>query len=405
MSFVGGVFSLRGGRARRRRHLVRLVALRGPALPLDAPVGRGRLPARRDHRDADHDGRHAQGLLGPEGPPRGHGREPRRGVARVPELPALLRPDLPRAPGQGARGPLREGVQRLDVRRVVRRHRRPPDPAADRAALGREPRGRRGAAQRGARRPRRSASARSRRSSASRRCTTTTATGTRSSGRARRPDTVVSMHIGSTSKMPSTSADAPAAVGSTLTYMNAAMSITDYLMSGIVRALPEARSRVLRGPDRLDPVRARAGRQGVGGQPRLGRRRRQGAEAAVGVLLRARLRLLLRRPARPEVAESVGVDNITFETDYPHSDSTWPHTEKVAQRHHGGPHDEEILKLVPRQRDPHAPPRLRAVDSTRPSERREPTRSATADGSRGGAAEATRQRSARAHIARNASSR
>ena len=55
--------------------------------------------------------------------PRGHGREPRRGVARVPELPALLRPDVPRAQGQGARRPLREGVQRLDVRRVVRGHR------------------------------------------------------------------------------------------------------------------------------------------------------------------------------------------------------------------------------------------------------------------------------------------
>jgi len=29
--------------------------------------------------------------------------------------------------------------------------------------------------------------------------------------------------------------------------------------------------------------------------------------------------------------ESVGEDNVTFETDYPHSDSTWPHTKKVAE--------------------------------------------------------------------------
>ena len=83
-------------------------------------------------------------------------------------------------------------------------------------------------------------------------------------------DTVVCMHIGSSSKMPSTSADAPPAVGSTLTYMNAAMSLTDCLMSGVLRALPDAQDRVLRGPDRLDPVRARARRQGVGGQPRRG---------------------------------------------------------------------------------------------------------------------------------------
>ena len=125
--------------------------LQYPLTRLSAAAG---LPARRDHRQPDHDGRHAQGLLGPEGAPRGHGREPRRGVARVPELPALLRPDVRRAQGQGARRPLREGVQRLDVRRVVRGHQRPPHPADHRAALGREARGRRGPPQRGARLPR-----------------------------------------------------------------------------------------------------------------------------------------------------------------------------------------------------------------------------------------------------------
>jgi len=51
-------------------------------------------------------------------------------------------------------------------------------------------------------------------------------------------DTVINMHIGSSSKMPSTSPDAPAAVGSTLTYMNAAMSLTDWLMSGVFERFP-----------------------------------------------------------------------------------------------------------------------------------------------------------------------
>ncbi len=36
-------------------------------------------------------------------------------------LPALLRPDVPRARGQGARPAVRPGLQRLDDRRVVRR--------------------------------------------------------------------------------------------------------------------------------------------------------------------------------------------------------------------------------------------------------------------------------------------
>ena len=45
---------------------------------------------------------------------------------------------------------------------------------------------------------------------------------------------VVNMHIGSSSKMPSTSADAPAAVGSTLTFNNAMASMTDFLFSGVL---------------------------------------------------------------------------------------------------------------------------------------------------------------------------
>ena len=32
-----------------------------------------------------------------------------------------------------------------------------------------------------------------------------------------------------------------------------------------------------------------------------------------------------------ESLDRVGVDNITFETDYPHTDSTWPDTKEVAE--------------------------------------------------------------------------
>ena len=28
----------------------------------------------------------------------------------------------------------------------------------------------------------------------------------------------------------------------------------------------------------------------------------------------------------------IGLDNVTFETDYPHTDTTWPHTKAVAQK-------------------------------------------------------------------------
>jgi predicted TIM-barrel fold metal-dependent hydrolase len=41
----------------------------------------------------------------------------------------------------------------------------------------------------------------------------------------------------------------------------------------------------------------------------------------------------------------VGADNVTFETDYPHSDSTWPHTKKVAEEIMAGLDDETVWKI------------------------------------------------------------
>ncbi len=47
-----------------------------------------------------------------------------------------------------------------------------------------------------------------------------------------------------------------------------------------------------------------------------------------------------------ESLDRVGVDNITFETDYPHTDSTWPDTKRVAEEMMAGLTDEQIYKIV-----------------------------------------------------------
>ena len=139
---------------RRRRAEGRLLGLRGPRLHQQAPRRRGRLRPRRHDDVADHLRRDATGLLRPEGARRRHGDELGRGVAVLPDVPALLRPDVPRGQGPRARARVRRRVQRLDGRGVVRRQRRPPDPAHHRPAVGSGARGRRGRAQRGTRRAR-----------------------------------------------------------------------------------------------------------------------------------------------------------------------------------------------------------------------------------------------------------
>jgi len=42
----------------------------------------------------------------------------------------------------------------------------------------------------------------------------------------------------------------------------------------------------------------------------------------------------------------VGVDNITFETDYPHTDSTWPDTQKVAAELMDGVPEDAVYKIM-----------------------------------------------------------
>jgi predicted TIM-barrel fold metal-dependent hydrolase len=158
--------------------------------------------------------------------------------------------------------------------------------------------------------------------------------------------TVVCMHIGSSSKMPSTSTDAPAAVSSTLTYMNAAMSLTDWLMSGLFEKFPRLKIAYSEGQIGWIPyVLERADKvwednRGWGG-------------VADKVL----------RPPSEYYYESVygcffddahglknlaavGENNVTFETDYPHSDSTWPHTKKVAEEMMEGLTEEQVYKIV-----------------------------------------------------------
>ena len=234
---------------RRRRPAGRLLGLRGPRLHQQAPRRRGRLRPRRHDDVADHLRRDAARLLRPEGARRRHGDELGRGVAVLPDVPPLLRPDLPRGEGPRARRGVRPRLQRLDGRGVVRRQRRPADPADASSRCGtpssRPPRC--GATRRAA--CTRCASARSRPTSACR--PSTPATGTRSSPPARRRDTVVCMHIGSSSQMPATSADAPVAVAATLSFNNAMASLSDFLFSGVLVRFPDAEARVLRGPDRL----------------------------------------------------------------------------------------------------------------------------------------------------------
>jgi predicted TIM-barrel fold metal-dependent hydrolase len=158
--------------------------------------------------------------------------------------------------------------------------------------------------------------------------------------------TVVCMHIGSSSRMPSTSSDAPPAVGATLSFNNAMGSLADYLFSGVLVRFPDLKLAYSEGQigwipyilERADDVweqhRAWAGVGDIVPEPPSTYYYRQ----VFGCFFRDKHGI--------DSLDAVGVDNITFETDYPHSDSTWPDTKKIALELMGHLPDDVIYKIV-----------------------------------------------------------
>jgi predicted TIM-barrel fold metal-dependent hydrolase len=142
--------------------------------------------------------------------------------------------------------------------------------------------------------------------------------------------TVICMHIGSGSRMPSTSPDAPAAVGSTLTFNNAMGSLADWLFSGAFVRHPSLTIAYSEGQigwipyvlERADTVwehnRAWGGVADQVPEPPSS----YFGGHVYGCFFSDAFGL--------QNLDAIGEDNVTFETDYPHSDSTWPHTQKVA---------------------------------------------------------------------------
>ncbi len=142
--------------------------------------------------------------------------------------------------------------------------------------------------------------------------------------------TVVNMHIGSSSSTTSTSTDAPAAVQITLSFNYSLISLSDYLFSGVFVKFPKLIVAYSEGQmgwipfvlQRADDVwREHRGWNGVADLL---------PEPPSSYFFRNVFACFFRDDVGVEMIERVGPDNITFETDYPHTDTTWPDTKQVA---------------------------------------------------------------------------
>ncbi len=158
--------------------------------------------------------------------------------------------------------------------------------------------------------------------------------------------TVVCMHIGSSSRMPATSADAPVAVAATLSFGNAMASLTDFLFSGVLIRFPRLILAYSEGQigwlpyilERADDVwrehRAWGGVKDIVPEPPSTYFHRQ----VYGCFFRDQHGL--------DSLGVIGADRITFETDYPHTDSTWPDTRAVAEQMVRGLSDDDVYRIM-----------------------------------------------------------
>ncbi|MBL7500502.1 amidohydrolase [Frankia sp. CNm7] len=158
--------------------------------------------------------------------------------------------------------------------------------------------------------------------------------------------TVLCMHIGSGTKTPQASPDAPDAVPATIIFGNSVASMSDFLFSGVLDRMPDlllmyAECQIGWIPyllDRLDDVwethRGWSNAQLNCPRPPSEYYYRQihacFFKDAVGI----------------ELLHRVGIDNIMFETDYPHQDGTWPGSRAAAAAQFGHLDDAKIRKIA-----------------------------------------------------------
>jgi len=147
--------------------------------------------------------------------------------------------------------------------------------------------------------------------------------------------TVVSMHIGSGTKTPQTSSDAPGAVGATIIFGNSVASMTDFLFSGVLHRFPSlkllyAEAQIGWIPyllERVDDV-WETHRGWAKGQENC-------PEPPSTYYRRQIMSCFFKDQVGVELLDKVGLDNVLFETDYPHQDGTWPHSREAAAMQFG----------------------------------------------------------------------
>ncbi len=155
----------------------------------------------------------------------------------------------------------------------------------------------------------------------------------------------LSIHLGSSGSLVVTAPDAPVDVMITLQPMNICSAASDLLWSRVLKAFPDIRIALSEGGtgwipyflDRAD--RTYEMHRSWTGQD-------FGDRLPSDVFRQHFLTCFIADPVGVQLRHQIGIDNIAWECDYPHSDSSWPYAPEELARVAEGVPDDELAKIT-----------------------------------------------------------
>jgi len=158
-------------------------------------------------------------------------------------------------------------------------------------------------------------------------------------------ETVVCLHIGSSSSLLLTASDAPADVMISITPMNSFLALNDLMWTSIFKKFQRIKIAMSEGGigwipyalERMDYVYEH--HHSWTGADFGGRRPSDVYRDHI-------VTCFIDDASGLELRHRVGIDSITWECDYPHSDSTWPHSPELLVKSLNGIPDDEVDKMT-----------------------------------------------------------
>jgi predicted TIM-barrel fold metal-dependent hydrolase len=158
-------------------------------------------------------------------------------------------------------------------------------------------------------------------------------------------DTVVSIHLGSSGQLVVTAPNAPVDVMITLQPMNIATAAADILWSRVIKNFPDIKFALTEGGTGWIPYfLERVDR--TYDMHHLWTGQDFGGKLPSEVFREHFLTCFIADPVGIQLRHMIGIDNIAWELDYPHSDSSWPTPAESLMAVADGVSDEDLAKIT-----------------------------------------------------------